>query len=74
MHLKQCDFTDSAFGYSQKTKKRTGKFMQTGNTDFIYKNELDKACFQMNFINRSLKKLKNTTFIHHLKTIFGAFI
>ena len=22
--------------------------MQTGNTDFIYKNELDKACFQHN--------------------------
>ena len=22
------------------------KFMQTGNTDFIYRNELDKACFQ----------------------------
>ena len=22
------------------------KFMQAGNTDFIYKNELDKACFQ----------------------------
>ena len=22
------------------------KFMQTGNTDFIYKNELNKACFQ----------------------------
>ena len=21
-------------------------FMQTGNKDFIYKNELDKACFQ----------------------------
>ena len=20
--------------------------MQTGNTDYIYKNELDKACFQ----------------------------
>ena len=20
--------------------------MQTGNTDFIYRNELDKACFQ----------------------------
>ena len=20
--------------------------MQTGNTDFVYKNELDKACFQ----------------------------
>ena len=26
---------------------QTGKnFMQTGNTDFIHKNELDKACFQ----------------------------
>ena len=22
------------------------KFMQTGNTNFIYKNELDRACFQ----------------------------
>ena len=20
--------------------------METGNTDFVYKNELDKACFQ----------------------------
>ena len=27
-------------------KKRIEKFMQTGNTDLIYKNELDKACFQ----------------------------
>ena len=32
--------------HSQKNKERTEKFMQTGNTDFIYKNELDKACFQ----------------------------
>ena len=30
----------------QKNKERTEKFMQTGNTNFIYKNELDKACFQ----------------------------
>ena len=29
-----------------KNKGRIEKFMQTGNTDFIYKNELDKACFQ----------------------------
>ena len=28
--------------HSQKTKK----FIETGNTDFIYRNELDKACFQ----------------------------
>ena len=30
--------------HSQKTKKEL-KSLQTGNTDFIYKNELDKACF-----------------------------
>ena len=32
--------------YSQKNKERIGKFMQTGNTDLIYRNELDKAYFQ----------------------------
>ena len=32
--------------HSQKNKERIEKFMQTGNTNFIYKNELDKACFQ----------------------------
>ena len=29
-----------------KNKERMEKFMQTGNTDFIYKNEPDKACVQ----------------------------
>ena len=29
-----------------KNKERTEKFMQAGNTDFIYKNELDKAYLQ----------------------------
>ena len=46
MHLKQPDFTYSACGPFTKNKERIEKFMQTGNTDFIYKNELDKACFQ----------------------------
>ena len=32
--------------HSQKNKKRTEKFMQTENTNFIYENELEKACFQ----------------------------
>ena len=34
------------FGTFTKNKERIEKFMQTGNTDFVYKNELDKACFQ----------------------------
>ena len=46
MHLKQPGFTYSACGPFTKNKERIEKFMQTGNTDFIYKNKLDKACFQ----------------------------
>ena len=46
MHLKQPGFTYSAWGPFTKSKERYEKFMQTGNTDFIYENELDKACFQ----------------------------
>ena len=45
-HLKQPGFTYSACGAFTKNKERIEKFMRTGNTDFIYKNELDKACFQ----------------------------
>ena len=46
MHLKQLGFTYSACGPFTKNKERIENFMKTGNTDFIYKNELDKACFQ----------------------------
>ena len=42
MHLRQPGFTYSACGPFTKHKE----FMQTGNIDFIHKNELDKACFQ----------------------------
>ena len=45
MYLKQPGFTSSACGPFTKTKERIKRLMQTGNTDFIYKNELDKACF-----------------------------
>ena len=45
MHLKQPGFTYSACGPFTKIKERIEKFMKTGNTDFIYKNELDKASF-----------------------------
>ena len=46
MHLKQPGCTYSACGPFPKDKERIEKFRQTGNTNFIYKNELDKACFQ----------------------------
>ena len=44
MHLRQLGFTYSACSLFKKNKERIEKFMQTGKTDFIYKNELDKAC------------------------------
>ena len=46
MHLKQPGFTYSACGPFIKNKERVAKVMQTGDTNFIYKNELDKVCFQ----------------------------
>ena len=46
MHLRQPQFTYSACGSFTKTKERIKKFKETGDSRYIYKNELDKACFQ----------------------------
>ena len=61
MHLKQPGFTYSACGPFTKNKERIDKFMTTGNTDFIYKNELDKACFQHNMAYGKTKDLERRT-------------
>ena len=45
MHLRQPQFTYSACGSFTKHKQRIQKFQETGDTKYIYKNELDKACF-----------------------------
>ena len=56
MHLRQPGFTYSACGPFTKNKRRIEQFLKTGNTDFIYKNELDKACFQhdMTYVNQKI--------------------
>ena len=61
MHLKQPGFTYSACGPFTKNKERIEKFMQTGNTDFIYKNDLDKACFQHDMAYGKSKELAKRT-------------
>ena len=61
MHLKQPGSTYSACCPFTKNKERIEKFMQTGNTDFIYKNKLDKACFQHDTAYGKSKKLKEKT-------------
>ena len=61
MHLRQPGFTYSACGPFTKNKERIQKFMQTGNTDFIHKNELDKACFQHDMAYGKSKDLVKRT-------------
>ena len=45
MHLTEPKFTYSACGPFTKHKQRIQKFKETGDTKYIYRNELDKACF-----------------------------
>ena len=46
MHLRQPQFIYSACGQFTKNKERIQKFKERGDSRRIYKNELDKACFQ----------------------------
>ena len=61
MHLNQLGFTYSACGPFTKNKERIEKFMQIRNTKFIYKNELDKACFQHDMAYDKTKDLVKRT-------------
>ena len=55
--LKQLRFTYSACGPFTKNKERIQKFKETGGTNYIYKNELDKACFQHDMAYGDFKDL-----------------
>ena len=61
MHLKQPGFTYSACGPFTKNKERIQKFKETGDTSYIYKNELDKACFQHDMAYVDFKDLAKRT-------------
>ena len=61
MHLRQPKFTYSACGPFTKNKERIQKFKETGDTDYIYKNELDKACFQHDMAYGDFKDLAKRT-------------
>ena len=61
MHLKQPGFTYSACGPFTKNKERIQKFKETGDTKYILKNELDKACFQNDMTLGDFKDLPRRT-------------
>ena len=55
MHFKKSAFTYSAYGPFTKNKERMKRFKETGDSRYIYQNELDKTCFQHNIAYGDLK-------------------
>ena len=61
MHLRQPRFVYSACGPFTRHKERIKEFKSTGDTRYIYRNELDKACFQHDSAYADHKDLINRT-------------
>ena len=67
MHLRQPaalgkpGFTYSACGPFTKNKKRIKKIKETGDSRYIYQNQLDKACFQHDMAYGDFKDLSKRT-------------
>ena len=61
MHLRQPGFTYSACGPFTKIKEKILKCKEIGDTKYIYRNELDKACFQHDMADGDFKVLTKTT-------------
>ena len=61
MHLRQPQFVYSACGPFSKNKERIQKFKETGNTSYIYNNELDEAFFQHDMAYGDFKDLAKRT-------------
>ena len=66
MHLKQPRFTYSACGPFTKNKDRIQKFKETGDASYIYKNELDKVCFQYDMAYGDFKNLERRIFSYKM--------
>ena len=61
MHLRQPRFVYRSCGPFTRHKETIKKFKQTGGTRYIYRNELDKACFQHDSAYADHKDLINRT-------------
>ena len=61
MHLRQPQFVYSACGPFTRHKERIKEFKRAGDTRYIYRNELDKACFQHDSSYADHKDLINRT-------------
>ena len=61
MHLRQPEFTYSASGPFARNKERIKKLKETGDSKYIYQNEIDKASFQHDMAYRDFKDLTRRT-------------
>ena len=61
MHLRQAPFVYSACGPFTRYKERIKEFKRTGDTRYVYRNELHKACFQHDSAYADHKDLINRT-------------
>ena len=61
MQLSQPQFVYSACGPFTRNKERIQKFKETRDKSYIYKNELDKACFQHDMAYGDFKDLARRT-------------
>ena len=61
IHLKQPGFTYNACEPFTKNEERVQKFKETEDTKYIYRNKLDKACFQHDMAYGDFKDLAKRT-------------
>ena len=61
MNLKQPGFTYSACGPFTRNRERIQKIKETSDRSYIYKNELDKVCFQHDMAYGDFKDLARRT-------------
>ena len=61
IHLKTVWFYFQCFWSIYQKQRKIENFMQTGNTNFIYRNEPGEACFQHDMAYGKLKDLAKRT-------------
>ena len=61
MDLRQGRLTYNACAPFTKNKERIQKFKETGDSTYIYQNELDKTCFQHDMAYDDFKGLTRRT-------------
>ena len=57
MHLRQPGYTYSTYELFTKNKERIRKFQKTGDSRYIYLDELNNACFQHDMAYGDFKDL-----------------